>query len=315
MFTAFLEPWMKWMSALIAASPGLFVSPARADWTDPSAAYLCDSGAKRFSMKSVMETSAPDPGAVAAEPGYSPVQSTADFRCEFGAVTIRAHFIVDPPRASGTCGGFTHTYIRWLRVNGIELFRSATFNSACFSDPELYKLEIEQNGGKVHIRSCYATWVWGAGYHQTDCKDRDLSTNDAPDAITLCDDDETVVFSCVTTRSTAIATDRPRTTSRRIISLCGTPGLSAAAGRLTYRFGSGRQHVELEYPTDERVPGEAFTSYFYCVFQAKRSRCFTARWSRISASASRCQSPGRSLKLPHLPAAHMTHPTRTSTTA
>ena len=63
----------------------------------------------------------------------------------------------------------------------------------------------------------------------------------------LCDPHETVLFSCATSRA---GTDpqHPRSTPRRIVSFCATPMTTAVSGRLTYRFGADKQHVELRTP-------------------------------------------------------------------
>jgi len=151
----------------------LSTSLAYADWTNPGAAYLCDSGAKHFSMKSVMDTSEPDVGTVAVEPGYSRIYTTTEFKCDLGKAKIRVKIEVDAPRATGTCAGFTHTYIQSMQVNGIELFRNTSFNNQCFSD-DLYEIEILQNDRSIQVESCYATWDWEVGYERTRCDHRDF---------------------------------------------------------------------------------------------------------------------------------------------
>jgi len=82
---------------------------------------------------------------------------------------------------------------------------------------------------------------------------------DTHSELALCDPHETVLFSCATNRA---GTDpqHPRSTPRRIVSFCATPMTTAVSGRLTYRFGADKRHVELTYPTDGRPPGKAFTS-------------------------------------------------------
>jgi hypothetical protein len=147
-----------------------------ADWTDPSAVYLCDTQAKVLSIKSAMDTSSPDdPGTVLPPPKYRPLTSAKNFKCTFGRVSVRASTEVQGPHPTGTCAGFTHTYIHSFQVNGKLLFSGMqSFNSACFSDPELYEIEVRQIGTKVHIKTCYATWDWGVGYKQDRCDAQDL---------------------------------------------------------------------------------------------------------------------------------------------
>jgi len=165
---------MKQLMVVVAIGYLCSALPAYAEWADPSAAYLCDSKTVRFSMKSIMETSEPDQGTVRREPGYSSVYTDDDFKCDVGPIHVRANIVVDPPHETGTCAGFTHTYLRSLRVNGKELFHERTFNSACDSNPELYKIEVQQRGARVHVQSCYATWAWEVGYKQTKCDEIDL---------------------------------------------------------------------------------------------------------------------------------------------
>jgi hypothetical protein len=147
-------------------------------------------------------------------------------------------------------------------VAGADVFSLASFNSACGFDEELYQIEVTQKDDSLHVASCYATWDWDVGYKQTRCDDRDVPTVDAADATALCQEGEVVVFSCATTRSAGADADHPRSIARKIISVCAAPQLSIFVGPLTYRFGAGRQHLELEYPTPERAPGEVFTSRF-----------------------------------------------------
>ena len=79
--------------------------------------------------------------------------------------------------------------------------------------------------------------------------------------VTLCDSNETVLFSCATSR-TGTDPEHPRVIARKIISLCATPGPTPLPARLTYLFGVDRHHIELAYPADGRPPREAFTSEF-----------------------------------------------------
>jgi hypothetical protein len=81
----------------------------------------------------------------------------------------------------------------------------------------------------------------------------------APEAPTLCDANEVVVFNCSTSRA-ATQTGDPHRTARKTISLCATPKVSASAGQIIYRFGANKQHVELLYPTDNRSPADAFSA-------------------------------------------------------
>jgi hypothetical protein len=92
---------------------------------------------------------------------------------------------------------------------------------------------------------------------------------DVPSNTTLCEANETAVFSCASSRA-ATDPEHFHTVPRRIISLCATAGITATSLRLIYRFGADKQHVELAYPTDGRVAREAFTSEFDA--SAKSSR-------------------------------------------
>jgi hypothetical protein len=65
----------------------------------------------------------------------------------------------------------------------------------------------------------------------------------------LCSSEETVVFSC--------------SVSKKLVSLCATPGIAAKTGRLTYRFGVVGSIPELEFSNNEQGPASAFTAYFY----------------------------------------------------
>jgi len=78
---------------------------------------------------------------------------------------------------------------------------------------------------------------------------------------TLCDANETVIFSCASSRA-GTAPDHPHSVPRKIISLCATPGVTATSGRLLYRFGADKEHIEISYPEEDRRPDDAFTSDF-----------------------------------------------------
>src|ERR1700686_38545 len=79
--------------------------------------------------------------------------------------------------------------------------------------------------------------------------------------ITICEPIETVVFSCATSRE---GTDpfHSKTTSRKLISFCATPGITANSGSLVYRFGVDKQHIEMTYPRQPLAPAKAFTAAF-----------------------------------------------------
>lgn len=79
--------------------------------------------------------------------------------------------------------------------------------------------------------------------------------------LTLCDEHETTVFSCGVSRA-ATDSEHSRIMPRRVISLCASPDFTAASGRLTYRFGADKQHIQLTYPEDGRLASRAFTSEF-----------------------------------------------------
>ena len=144
---------------------------AVADWTDPGAAYLCDVQANVFSIKSVMDTSSPeDAGTVPLRPLYEPITETRDVTCTFDGVRLHARIEVRPPQATGTCGGFTHTSVRSFKVNGKELYpEPKSFNSACFTAPELYEIDLRKKDGAIQFTKCDATWDWGVGYTQGKC--------------------------------------------------------------------------------------------------------------------------------------------------
>lgn len=144
-------------------------SGANADWADPGAVYLCDQKAKAFIIQSTMDTSSPeDPGTVVARPDYKHIEGS--IRCRIGNTKIKAVVEVYGPRPTGMCAGYTHTLIRSLVVNDKKIFEYPTsFNSACFSDPELYEVRITEINGKPIVKVCYATWDWGVGYKETKC--------------------------------------------------------------------------------------------------------------------------------------------------
>ena len=147
-----------------------------ADWADPGVVYRCDVEHNVLSFRSVMETSSPDPGRVDAPLGYRPVKSDKKFKCSFGTTQVNAHFEVAGPLGSGTCAGYTHTYVLEFKVNGRSVLpQMQSINSTC-SDlyPDPYQIEIRQVGRSVHIETCYATWSWGVGYTRTKCESQDL---------------------------------------------------------------------------------------------------------------------------------------------
>ena len=146
---------------------------ALADWADPSAAYSC--GPSSFVVKAVMETSDPDPGAVPVPLGFTHVTDDGTVTCKLPTITVQAQFEVEPPRSSGTCAGFTHTYIRSMVVNGKELLKlPESFNNECINGPELYEIRIQRVEKAIRLTRCYAHWAWGVGYTQTKCDEQDL---------------------------------------------------------------------------------------------------------------------------------------------
>ena len=145
---------------------------ARADWVEPSAAYLCDRSKGVLSIASVMETSSPeDPATVKAPPGFLPLASQRNFVCKLGRTAVRARIRVRPPQPTGTCGGMRQTYLESFRVNGKEVFPEPTsINLRCLNDEDLYSIEVKDLNGATSVEVCYAAWDWGVGYYNVRCK-------------------------------------------------------------------------------------------------------------------------------------------------
>jgi hypothetical protein len=115
--------------------------------------------------------------------------------------------------------------------------------------------------GKLQFR-----WVFLTGLMVAD-----PGYSDSHDEMTLCEPTETVVFSCVSSRE---GTDPFHSTaiSRKVISLCATPGVSANSGALIYRLGADKGHIELTYPKQPLAPAGAFTVAFQSWAKGSESR-------------------------------------------
>lgn len=158
-------------AAILATSVG-----ARADWTDPGAAYRCDVAARSFSVASVMDTSSPaDAGTVTAPPHFSSISSSRSVRCAFAGTRITALFRVRPPHETGICGGITQTSIEALHVNGKRIFElPELFNHYCSEERALHSIVVRNAGRATQIEICHAAWDWGVGYHNVRCEGREL---------------------------------------------------------------------------------------------------------------------------------------------
>jgi hypothetical protein len=91
--------------------------------------------------------------------------------------------------------------------------------------------------------------------------------------MTLCEPNETVVFSCISSRE---GTDPIHSTaaSRTMISLCATPGLTADIGSLIYRLGADMGHTELKYPKQPLAPAKAYSAAFTSAAKGERSELY-----------------------------------------
>jgi hypothetical protein len=65
---------------------------------------------------------------------------------------------------------------------------------------------------------------------------------------TLCNSSEKIVFSCAV--------------SKKIVSLCATPDMTANTGRLTYRFGVFGSAMDLEFSNNKLGPASSYTVLF-----------------------------------------------------
>lgn len=108
----------------------------------------------------------------------------------------------------------------------------------------------------------------------------------------LCEPGEKVVFSC--------------SVSKKTVSLCSTPDLSATSGRLTYRFGVPGQTPELTYPTEQLVPSAAFSTEFYSwakgsysAVQFKRDEYVYTVYNRKAAFEEHARSNGGGVLVNH----------------
>ena len=77
-------------------------------------------------------------------------------------------------------------------------------------------------------------------------------------AATLCRPDEQVLFHC------------PVQGGRKVVSLCGSPQLTATEGYLQYRFGPARK-VELEFPRQRDESQKQFRYAHYLRYQVDRT--------------------------------------------
>ena len=81
---------------------------------------------------------------------------------------------------------------------------------------------------------------------------------DNPTQGTLCQQGETVLFSC------------RLKDGKKIVSLCGSTSLTAAEGYLQYRFGEAGQ-VELEFPRQRQETRKLFRYSHYFRYQVERT--------------------------------------------
>lgn len=108
----------------------------------------------------------------------------------------------------------------------------------------------------------------------------------------LCEPGEKVVFSC--------------SVSKKTVSLCSTPELSATSGRITYRFGVPGQEPELTYPSEQLAPSAAFSTGFqswakgsYSAVQFKRGEYVYTVYNRRAAFEEHARSNGGGVLVKH----------------
>jgi len=147
----------------------LVALPSHADWTEPGAAYLCDIKSNIFVMQATMDSeSAPTVG---PRSGYTQVEKSTQITCNLSHVKISTKVTLDPPRASGICGGVQHVWLDNFLIGKKKIFEySNMFNDTCSGDPILYEIRIHEDGALVKTELCYTSWNWDNGYADPKCK-------------------------------------------------------------------------------------------------------------------------------------------------
>jgi hypothetical protein len=153
---------------------------ARADWTDPSTAYRCDTQAGTFSVISAMDASS-DEGQTAVPHGFERIAEGREVKCQLGTSDVAVQFDYQLGVETGTCSGITTTTVRNFIVDGKKLFRNAElFNHHCYLDlPALHSVQVRRKSGGVAVEICRAKWDWGKKYHDVQCSTSDLSAFEA----------------------------------------------------------------------------------------------------------------------------------------
>lgn len=156
---------------VLCSPPGV-----RADWTDPSAAYRCDTQAGSFSVVSAMDASS-EGGRTPVPPGFERISKSRDVKCQLGASDVTVQFEFQLGAETGTCSGITATTLRNFIVDGKKLFRDAElFNHHCYLDlPALHSVQVRRNSGDVEVEICEAKWDWKKKYYDVQCSTSGLS--------------------------------------------------------------------------------------------------------------------------------------------
>lgn len=148
----------------------------RADWTDPSTAYRCDTQAGTFSVVSAMDASSED-GRTPVPPGFERISESRDVKCRLGESDVSVQFDFRLGVETGTCSGITSTTMRNFVVDGKKLFHNdELFNHHCYSDlPALHSIQVRRKSGGLEVEICQSKWDWEQKYHDIRCATSPLS--------------------------------------------------------------------------------------------------------------------------------------------
>lgn len=146
-------------------------SIARANWTEFSVTYLCDSTAKTFTL-------APDSFsegrqiASAPSPKFLPLPQGADrtIECQIGKSKVRLSYSAYPPSEQGMCRGIGMTLIRGLDVNKRRIITATEINSGCFYEPTLVSVNIKDDAGQLVLETCEVSLYWENGFDNKLCR-------------------------------------------------------------------------------------------------------------------------------------------------
>ncbi|HEX3635693.1 MAG TPA: hypothetical protein VHV99_09430 [Paraburkholderia sp.] len=126
-----------------------------------------------------------------------------------------------------------------------------TYTAAIAERPDSHE-SLQNTSRTSDVRDFFtpAQWTSDARSEFSARRVQSPDNNRAIAQVSLCSADETVFFSCAVKNG------------EKVVSLCGTKGLSRNQGYLQYRFGRS-SHIELEYPKAREDTRRAFSYAHY----------------------------------------------------